>query len=289
MNKFCPHIQPIYPPNNFKIFEEWFAENYQGCNTDRELLPFFPTSYWVNNNYAQDREAFHAAQEFIDSLDRSKKYFIICQYDDGCLVDFKDLDVLQFNMSKNKGVPIPLLCMPHPYSFTSPKKYFCNFVGSPTHPIRDSAKRLQDKNGYYISFERQDIMSYCRAMHESVFTLCYRGYGFNSFRISESIQYGSIPVYISDEYVLPKWCNFSEYGVLIDADLADCIDDILTHIPQDEIIDKQNKLKGVYENFYTYQGNYNQIIKYLETEFDNRKQVRTDAAIVEGIGDTGSS
>lgn len=35
MNKFTPHINVEYLKNNTLIFEEWFAQNYKGCKTDR--------------------------------------------------------------------------------------------------------------------------------------------------------------------------------------------------------------------------------------------------------------
>ena len=93
MNKFTPHINVEYLKNNTLIFEEWFAQNYKGCKTDRELLPFFPTSYWVNNNYGNNEQAKQEAQDYICSLDKSKKYFSICQYDDGVLIHCDVLDV----------------------------------------------------------------------------------------------------------------------------------------------------------------------------------------------------
>ena len=275
MSQLKPHIVPIYPPNNFLIFEEWFAENYKGCNTDRELLPFFPCSYWVNNNYAQDRVAYAAAVYNIDQLDKTKKYFVICQYDDGCLIDFENLglDVLEFNMSKTNGVMLPLICQPHPYKFTGGKKWVCNFVGSKTHPLRDNAEKLKSLDGYFISFEQTPIEAYCKVIYESMFTLCFRGYGLNSFRCAESVQYGSIPVMISDEFILPSWMNFEDFGVLIKAEDAHRIDEILKAIPIEDVIKKQDKLSEAYENFYSYEANLKHIINYLETECHQREQV----------------
>lgn len=274
MRNFKPHIIPIYPANNFKIFEEWFAENYSECSTDRELLPFFPTSYFVNNDYAQDKIAFAQAVWYIDKLDKSKKYFVICQYDDGCLMDFKSLglDVLEFNMSKQNGVMLPLICMPHPYNFTSGKRYFANFVGSRTHPIRDRLANLIGKEDYYVSFEPHPIQDYLRVMQESVFTLCPRGYGANSFRTCEAIQYGSIPVYISNEHILPFGIDFNEFGVLIGEEDAGRVDEVLRAISYETIHEKAGRLKDVYEKYYTYRGCMENIIKELELEYYSRKE-----------------
>lgn len=262
MNKFAPHINVDYPPNNRSVFEEWFAENYKGCDTDRELLPIFPTSFHVNNGYGAAKQEL---QDYCDTLDPSKKYFGICQYDDGFMVDWKGKDVLEFNMSKQNGVMIPLLCQPQPYKFEGSKKWFANFVGSNTHPIRGTANQLKNLSDYYISFEPHDIEIYCRILHESMFTLCYRGYGASSFRIGEALQYGSIPVYISDEFILPFNIDFEEFGILIKSEDAIRTDEILQSVPIESIIEKQSKLKEIYEMYYTYEGCFNEIIKVLES------------------------
>lgn len=268
---FRPHINPVYPPNNNLIFEEWFRSNYVGCSTDRIYLDIFPTSYWVNNDYANDKLAKQALQDYVDFLPTDKKYFSICQYDDGFLLDWKGKDVLEFNMSKNIGVQMPLICQPHPFKFAGGKKWFASFVGSRTHPVRDELEKLKSVQGYYISYDPHNIETYCRILHESMFTLCPRGYGANSFRVAEAIQYGSIPVYISDEFIRPYDMDFHEFGVMIGSDYAWGIDDILQSIELDKIIEKQNKLQEVYEKYYTYEGNLNQIIKHLEIEHYSRQ------------------
>lgn len=263
---FRPHINVEYPRHNKLIFEEWFRQNYVGCNTERVYLDIFFTSYHVNNNYGNDKFMIEALQRFVDGLDRNKKFFTICQYDDSVLIDFKDLDILRFEMSKNIGVQIPLLCQPHPYKFSGGKKWFANFVGGRTHPIRNTANRLMGSEGYYISYENHDIERYCRILHESMFTLCYRGYGLNSFRIAEAVQYGSIPVYISNDFIIPYDMNFEYFGVIIKEEDADRIEEILQNIDPVEVVKKQDRLSEVYQKYYTYEANLKHIIEYLEIE-----------------------
>jgi exostosin family protein len=269
MRDMMPHIIPEYPKNNVQIFEEWFAENYKGCNTDRVLLPFFPTSFWVNNDYANDLVAKKEAQDYIDSLPNDTKYFGICQYDDGFLIDWESKDVLEFNMSKKIGVELPLLCMPHPYKFISEKKWLVSFVGSRTHPVRNELEKFKDKEGWYISFEPHDIETYCRILHESVFALCPRGYGLNSFRLSEAMQYGSIPIYISDEWIVP-FNNDFYYGMrcLPTDDIARSIETV----PELQIVKWSSLVEQAYQEYYTYDGCFNNIIKSLETEYHSRKE-----------------
>lgn len=268
MNKYTPHICVDYPPNNKFIFEEWFAQEYKGCNTDRELLPIFPTSFHVNNDYGGKR---HELQEFCDTLDDSKRYFIICQYDDGCMVDWKGKDVLEFNMSKTNGVMLPLICMPHPYKFSGEKKYLVNFIGSRTHQIRNELEKFKGTEGWYISFEPHNIEDYCRIISESWFTLCPRGYGANSFRICEAFQYGSMPIVISDEFILP-YGSFDDFCIYAYNTDIDSLQEIIKHIPEGTTDIFLNNYQEHYNRYYTYEGCFNQIIKSLEAEYHNRKQ-----------------
>ena len=266
MSKFLKHINVGYPPGNSPIFEEWLYDNFSRIQTDRKLIPVHFTSYFVNNGYGHNKQALQDLQLFVDSLDRSQKWVTVVQYDDGVLVDFKDLDVLQFNMSQNVGIEMPLLCQPQPYKFHSQKKWLANFVGSKTHPIRESANSLLYHPDYYVSFQHHDIETYCRIIHESVFTLCYRGYGRNSFRIAEALQYGSVPVYISDEFINCFDANFEDYGIIITHEDQHRISEILESVPIEDVIKKQSKLKEVYQTYYTFEGVFNQIKKILEKE-----------------------
>lgn len=261
---FRPQINTAYPSGNIPIFEEWFYERFDNFISEREYLPIFWTSYLVNNFYASTSKEVPQLQQYVDNLDRSKKYFSLVQYDLGIVVDTKDLDILLFNMSENNGYPMPLICQPQPYKFNSKKEYFANFIGNTTHQLRESIESLIYKQGYYISTQHHNIDKYCEIISKSLFTLCYRGFGANSFRIQEAIQYGSIPVYISDEFIIPHNVPFETYGVVIDAKDVYRVDEILNAIPEIEIIQKQDKLQEVFNNYYTYESNFALIQKHLQ-------------------------
>ena len=261
--EFKPNINTIYPFENEIIFEEWVVMQSLS-ETNREYLPVMWTSYQVNHNYGNDVEALSRLQNFINELPKDKKYFTIIQYDDSILVDVSGIDLLQFNMSKNIGIPIPLLSMPHSYVPTKNKNYIASFIGTHTHPIREKIFNITSK-GYYISDAAHNTAEFCKIISESNFGLCPRGYGLNSFRIGECMQYGTIPVYISDEFVIPFDLNFSEYGILIPECDADNIEKILKSYSPLQIIDMQDKCKQVYQEYYTYAGALNKIMKYLES------------------------
>lgn len=216
--EFQPRQAHHYPEDNHHEFERWFRDNTTAeelIGKERTYLPVFWTAYWCNNGYGRKEKSKNQLQRFIDFLPRSKKYFTICQYDDGCMVDFKDLDIKIFGMSGGRiDYPIPLLCMPHKYEFPYVKKdVFCSFVGSDTHPIRrELVKEFKGKPNCLVELKKVPLKEYCNILARSVFALAPRGYGASSFRICESIQYGAVPVYVSDTYITPYNLNFNLFG-----------------------------------------------------------------------------
>jgi len=265
---FKQEINTIYPYENYIIFEAWIAlKNLP--ETKREYLPINFTSYFVNNKYGTDKEALQRLQNFINELPTDKKYWAICQYDDGILVDTSRIDLLVFNMSKKTGVEMPLLNMPHSYKHDGAKNIMASFIGSHTHPIRENVFRLNDNIGYYISDIQHGVVDFCKVLASSVFGLCPRGYGLNSFRICECMQYGTVPVYISDNFVNCFDIDFSEYGVLVPESESHDIVRILKSYTPLQIVDMQDKISEVYKEYYTYEGALNKIIKYLESEHNS--------------------
>jgi len=220
--EFQPHQGHKYPEDNKQEFERWFFENTtpgELLGKERIYLPVFWTGYWCNNGYGKKTGASRRLQHFIDDLPRDKKYWSICQYDDGPMVDFKDLDIKIFGMSGGRiDYPIPLLCQPHKFEFPNIKKdIFCSFVGSDTHPIRRKiVKELEGREGYYVTLKKLPLKEYCEILARSVYALCPRGYGPTSFRIAEALHYQAIPVYTSDAYVFPYNFRFDSYGYVID-------------------------------------------------------------------------
>jgi hypothetical protein len=243
-----------YPEDNKHEFERWFYDNTQPDEiTGRTYLPIFWTGYWTNNGYGFKEKSRNVLQRFIDSLPRDKKYFTICQYDDGPIVDFKDMDIVVFGMSGGRiDYPIPLLCPPHGYKFDCKRDIFASFVGGDTHPIRRQlVEQFASKKDCYVSLKKLPMKEYCNILARSVFALCPRGYGKSSFRIMEAIHYGAIPVYISDEFVFPYnhvFCGIankmlSQFYDLLKSDSTDPV-----------ILQMMNERMESDKHLYTYEG-----------------------------------
>lgn len=248
--RFRRKIKVEYPKHNFEIFEQWLASNCPQ-NTIREFLPIMFTSYHVNNRYGNDPKAMKDLQNFINTIDPSKKLYCALQYDSGPLVDLSRLDIKVFGSGGGRiDFPLPLICKPHGRQ-ENERDIFANFIGSITHPIR---KKMCESTKAYIKTDHQPIDQFCNILSRSVFTLCPRGYGLTSFRICEALEQGSIPVYISDQFIIPGNVDFSSYGVLIHSSRVEEIDHILASISPEEIAKKQVYGQMIYEKMYTFEG-----------------------------------
>lgn len=88
---------------------------------------------------------------------------------------------------------------------------------------------------------------YFRMLRRSVFTLCPAGYGRYSYRVGEALEYGSIPVILSDGYILPLSAHLPWEKVCL-------------HIQESEYSDLSKVLESTGTNqISNYQKNINQL------------------------------
>jgi len=192
-----------YASDNTEIFEDYFIRTFQQDGHERIFLPIAWSSYYRRAAYGKDQSMLLSLQKQLNALDRTKKYFTVITWDDGILNDVSHLDLQVFAACGNRiDFPIPLLCQPHHHRFhVTGRDIACSFVGSISHPIRNHiVNSLTGKKGYYISTRPHSMEQYCSILARSKYVLCPRGYGITSFRICEAVQYGCIPIYISDRF-----------------------------------------------------------------------------------------
>lgn len=248
---FQPEHPIKYPKDNDIDFENWFRMNYQQ-KEGRIYLPIMWTAYYCKNKYGKDQSAINSLQAWLNRLDRSKKYFTIVQYDDGILNDLSGLDIKVFSMSGKGDYYLPLLCQDHEYSEKHERDIFCSFIGRNTHPIRSEILKIKRPH-WFISPALLPLPGFCAILSRSIFTLCPRGYGPTSFRIKESIQYGSIPVYISDNFIEPYGIPFEKYGVLVKPEDIWNLPAILEQV---DINERQLAIRD-HQHLFTYEGALN--------------------------------
>lgn len=249
----------LYPEDNFPDFEYWFYLNVKSEDIigERIYLPILFTAFYKTCDYGNNKTILNILQNFLNTLDRKKKYFVICQWDDSIINDISHLDIKVFSMAGGrKDYGLPLICKPHQISFNVSRDIFASFVGRITHPIRtEIIKSCKGKNGFYVSVSSHKIPSYCSVMARSVFTLCPRGYSQNSFRIMEAIEMGSIPVWISESFLPIHDLDFNTFGVTIKSEDVGRIEEILRSFSDEEIKAKQAMLPDVFDKYFSFPAN----------------------------------
>ena len=297
-SKFKPEYKSDYPSytsgkNMEEICYEYFLLNKDNINTEYIYLPVFWTSYYVTNNYANNIDDIY---NWLDSLDKSKKYFTIVQYASGIFVRNFTLNILVFSagggglnikndstsrevsfyglnrhifFGKKADYDIPLLCLPLFPSTNTNKDIFCSFMGRfDTHKCRIYIKKKLLNNVNFKFFESVNFEEYKKIINRSIFTLAPRGYGYTSFRIYEAIMGNSIPVYIwEDEAILPfsDIINWNDFAVVINSSEIDNLPNILKNI---NISEKINNLAKVKEMF-----NFTYICKYIKNKIEPPRSI----------------
>ena len=220
---YPPHHQGDHLEEHFLKF--WEAEG----NNKRKLIPVHWTAVY---NYkskeglggnSPNGKLRQELKKYLKSLDPNDKYFVVCTHDDAPDEGLPPNTIVfaAGGNAKKIDFPIPLTCSPHRNIEDVVRTVPMSFVGSLTHPIRHTLMHgLQSKPGIYLNVMEwspevpQDKAELFRQVtSRSIFSLCPRGYGATSYRLYESMQLGSIPVYVSDKHLLPwsdeiDWSKF---------------------------------------------------------------------------------
>jgi hypothetical protein len=173
-------------------------------------------------------------------------------------------------------INIPLLSSVHKSSknvnWSGKRRLLASFIGDiNVHPIRKQMKEVLSKNRIIIDHGRYkqaaDVSRFEDCMKNSTFALCPRGYGNTSFRLVEAMQYGAIPVYISDVFTLPfnDVIDWNSIAVLIKPEQFPRAHSILKDIESDEekVNSYRQNIKNMYDKYFTMKGCCENMIRYI--------------------------
>jgi hypothetical protein len=297
-SKFKPNYKSDYPSyssgkNMEEICYEYFLTNKDNIDTEYIYLPVFWTSYYVTHNYANNIDELY---DWLNTLDKSKKYFTIVQYASGIFVNNFDLNILVFSAGGgglninntstsreinyyglnrhiffgNKGnYDIPLICLPLFPSLELNKDIFCSFMGRfDTHKCRIDMKNILEHEQNFNFFDSVNFEQYKTIINRSIFTLAPRGYGYTSFRIYEAIAGNSIPIYIwEDKKILPysDLINWDDISVIINSSEISELPNILKKINIEEKINNIKKIKHMFT--------FNFMCDYIRQKIQKRRHI----------------
>ena len=287
--EFQPKYVSDYPPyssgkNTEEILFELLKNDAANIETEYIYIPIFWTSIYTMRNH---NGSFDDLYDWLDTLDKTKKYFTIVQNDCGVFVRNFELNILVFSagggglniknddtvkecyynglkrsiFSGNAGdYDIPLMCLPLLVGSSNyPRDIYCSFIGRyDTHWCRFKMAELLMNNTDYKFFESTtEIDAYKQILSRSVFTLAPRGFGYTSFRLFEAILSGSIPIYVWEEKcALPfiDVLDWSKFAIVININDVDNLPIMLKSV---DIQEMQENLKNVKKYFnYEYMAEY---------------------------------
>lgn len=302
--QFRPPTTWEYPRYNPETFEEFFYHYYKQAprQTSREYLPVLWSCLYYARHFRAD--GMLDLQRYLNGLDRSKKYFTVVVYDGGIHESLDGLDIQVFsavgdslavNPKTYQGrlgdIAIPILCRPAPGIDRNRKRnVLAGFVGAATHPIRDTLWRRLAKEPDFelgqsiinpnMSFQPMDAEKWAAVNYErfkdlmerSVFALCPRGSSTTSFRICEALQYGCVPVYVSDQYWFPYSDpkNPTDHGMYDQIGLTCLPEDIaglpkrLREMSQEQIDTYLENGQQLLDSHFSFEGCADQILRMLQ-------------------------
>lgn len=288
---FQPNYTSSYPSyssgkNMEEVFYGFFLKEHENIQTDMVYLPVFWTSYYVTNGYGERIEPLY---DWLDKLDKNKKYFTIVQYASGIYIknsipnltvysagggglNFKSSSVKVesfYNLTRHifygntADHTIPLICSPTFPCLNLERNIFCSFMGRfDTHKCRFGMNEVLKDDNRIVFYESVGYHAYKHILNTSIFTLAPRGYGYTSFRIYEAILAESIPIYIwEDKKVLPfeDILNWDEFSIVIHEDEIKNLPNLLQNC---NIPEMQIKLKEV-KHYFTFEGTFDYIRKKI--------------------------
>lgn len=144
------------------------------------------------------------------------------------------------------------------------KDLLYNFVGGASSKVRESLFNLKHPDNAYVVKKQtsnhgnpattNSKEQFVRILKRSHFTLCPRGVGTSSYRLFEAMRFGSIPVIIADDLVLPDGPDWQNCSVRVAERNVANITDILESKTNN--LDSMSKLAQEYYKCYFSQANF---------------------------------
>lgn len=172
-------------------------------DTEMNYLPVYWTRVYINEDFGKGRGVAELHNWVKAKTSDGQQYWTVCEYDDGVLMDVPE-NLKVWYCGHPGELTLPLLSDPRPVRNLN-RVFLASFTGNPkTHLIREKVlSELDGQKGMMIE-PPQGVPGFECTMASSYFALCPRGYGLTSFRLYEAIQMGTVPVYISDQHILPR-------------------------------------------------------------------------------------
>ena len=278
--QFRPATSHVYPPfKNGRYMEEYVFDYFMShpVKTDYIYIPVFWTNLQNHPGFADKKELYNKLLKTAYSKFAGAHFFTVVQHDDGPALELPPVTLI-FGACTG-AIPLPLIyedtdetLMNITEKFTKSNKYLASFIGTKTHPIRQTLyNTLIGHQDIYISTQENWSSSVPQHLAnlfiditlQSKFCLAPRGYGRSSFRFFEAMLLDTIPVYFWDDI---EWLpykdkiDYSTFSVSIQ-DISRTYE-ILTSISNEKYISMLEELKKV-RHYFTLEGMSDYIMEMI--------------------------
>jgi organic radical activating enzyme len=307
-NRLHQHLE--YLDDFYNLFKQYETSN--PLEADYFFIPIFLTGWqfanhdpgdWINlctflakgnhillatGDFGQRCESIHETK--VPNRGYNKKYgwldsrFILLALESTAYLHEQDIAFLPYS---TKQIAPPAISRDIYLSFAgvlshSPALEKNHIRGGKLLEFKNSNQNLNIIIGSLNEFKQKfDVdITYHNLMARSFFTLCPAGYGRWTFRFIEALLNGSIPILISDDYLIPfsDVINWDDYCIVIPEDKLSDIDDILNKYKFSEIYNKLNNIKRDRYKFEK-EFNFHQIASRLESKKSPNSVNYADRAI----------
>jgi hypothetical protein len=210
----------------------------------------------------------HAYQETYDWLDN---FILLALESTNDLIPGQDIGIIPFNTLTDS-----------PYFNTNNRRYLYSFIGELNHEllpeshVRHKLNLLENKEDVLVISKLKNSLriileqnyktdnDYELVARNSIFTLAPAGYGKWTYRFFQAINWGSIPVMISDDYIKPfsEYIPYDLFSVTIPEEDILNVDNILRNISPKEIEFYQKNLK-LYQDKFTKHAFFEMLVESL--------------------------
>lgn len=260
----------------------WITMEIENYNIFGPFVPLFVPWLSMWKNYRKDY--YNWRDKILNFLSKEYFYITLSQNDDGIEGRDEISNILPDNLivisSGGKGhIPIFLFMYeynPTQITFGKSFKYDLMFAGKFTHPLRKLmvnfySKQLGDKFKFF-----SEKINWQNEYPNSKFICAPRGYGRNSFRLTEILQIGSIPIYVYNDIIwLPYYdsINWSSFSIFTSIFQLNKTIEKIKNTKADQIEKMRQKILSLYSSHFTINATFNQIkffLKYGFTKSDLR-------------------
>eukprot|EP00434_Breviolum_minutum_P032932 symbB.v1.2.029133.t1/scaffold3148.1/size62448/2 len=221
-----------------------------------------------------------------ESMRRNVLYITVSQHDSGIFEAVRNLKInrekdmpnlLVLSSGGNGHVPLPLLKQPEepfPPTPMSSRRYFVSFIGSANmfnkgarKPMKAQTEKWAEKTKKEVLVHLGGLKNWREIMQNSTLTFVPRGFGRNSFRCTEVLQMGRVPIYVWNDIPWTFYPNLWDNEIIGFSAQVGKIEETLDHIAKDVSLEQlermEEKILSMRDTHFTYEGVMDQISKFM--------------------------